>query len=547
MKFAKILVVAFALILIGASASYATVQFTTTSNLNPIAPNARTGLAGNITLTQLSGTNVGGAALGGETLTITYGGAQISEFTTIAVTFTNGGAPVSVGLGGGAAFAAYGTAVGTTAAVGGETVGALKVTINTTNIAITFPSAGAPVAFVAGATIQITGVRLNVVPVTSGTTLGGTLSAALNSVSGQITVTNPNLLIALISDPFTLTGPATLASITTGGVNSPATASVTIQELGAFTNAFETQAAAGGDADATQIILTISNIPAGITLTAAANDAAITSGTVTIVPAAPTQVGSTATVIVGIGAQSNTTAEKIGVALTFATTSTTTYPIPLGTATCTATLGREWTSTEAGTIKAGGTGLNFDTAVGAKNVGDLYFANLKGPVNVFTITQQVTELLSVFNSYIPPTGTPGTSGYLAGFNTGFDIINTTGVLKVNAQADVITVTFYSADGSTITAFTTSATNRPGSGLNANGQLPAGASWIVLLSDLLKTAGLTGSWNGGFIRFTCNFIFAHGINYISDGNFAVSAQGYEMLVITGRTTSPNLETNGGVGH
>jgi len=58
MKLARILIMALALTLVGTCAGYAQVAFFATSTLNQMAPNAQTGLAGDIALTQLAGTTI---------------------------------------------------------------------------------------------------------------------------------------------------------------------------------------------------------------------------------------------------------------------------------------------------------------------------------------------------------------------------------------------------------------------------------------------------------------------------------------------------------
>jgi hypothetical protein len=142
------------------------------------------------------------------------------------------------------------------------------------------------------------------------------------------------------------------------------------------------------------------------------------------------------------------------------------------------------------------------------------------PINILTVTQLTTALLSVFNV---------ASSTL---NTGMAILNSSGIAGITGQPGVITVTLYPYDGSASATFTTSASKRPGRGLDANGFLPAGAEWAVLLTDLIGSNGanLAATTFQGSVLFTTNFSNAHGINYIADSGFAVQAQGYEMLVL-----------------
>jgi len=536
MKLAKTLVIAFALMLIASSATFASVTFITTSTLNLVAPNARTGLAGDVTFSGLTaGGTVGGATP--DTLTITYGGAQISELSTPVVTVTIGGvATVFTG------FTAYGAAKFNGATLATSSI---TCTINPTNITMTF-TAFATTTFNVGDTININQVRLNVVPVTAGSTVGATLTATVSSVASQITVSNPQLPVANFVNPIVIKGstvfppPATFSTGSVALTNVPATgmseAEILISEAGAFSNAFETE----GASQPTQLILTVTGIPAGLTLRnnnttapiSPAIGAAKTSASVTPVVnyLASGQVGSTATVVIQITAQDPTLIETIAVDLVFQTAGGT---LPIGTGNITATLGPE--ASLLGIIP-GGTGIPFGPA--AVTGGPVSYFNNPQPSFAFvTVVQLTTELLSTFNVYIPGA---------TGFNTGFSVANTTGFLGITAQTDVITVTLQPADGSAATVFTTSAANRPGSGLNASGQLPAGASWTVLLSDILKTAGISGSFEG-YVRFTCAFTNAHGVNYIADINFAVQAQGYEMLVIPASSTVPRVIVFESLGH
>src|SRR5437867_12658255 len=64
------------------------------------------------------------------------------------------------------------------------------------------------------------------------------------------------------------------------------------------------------------------------------------------------------------------------------------------------------------------------------------------------------------------------------------------------------------------SLTTSTTVKPGGGLSSDGTLAAGATWTVLLSQLLTAAGQTGGFTG-YIFIRANFLDAHGTATISD--------------------------------
>jgi hypothetical protein len=509
MKSGKIPMLAFGLILMGTSVSYAAVVFQSTSALNQMAPNAETGLAGNIALTQLAGTTISN-----DIIDINYGGAYISVLNNTAPPD-----PLEIIVGGVAftGFAAYEAGGAITHTVLGATV---TVTVNRhdINIAITgtltFPGAS-------GGQILIQNVRLDVSPMA---TVGNNLNATISGVAGQATVTNPSVAVAAFVEPITLrvnaTGgtncagavscPATFSTtaVTSGGfaintIENTATAQVVVTEAGSFADAFETVTGAP-----TQILVQVTGIPAGLTL----SDAAIVSTTSTMTASIDevsrvntSQSGTTGTVVLNILIQSPTAIDAVALNLIFTPASGTTTLKATDVGTVVATLA----STMAGTFFP-----------------PLEYARRFTPgVTVVSVTQLLTELLSVFNVCS------------SSFNTGFAVANTTNINAgasggPPAQSGTITVTLYPADGSARKSFTTSATKKPGLGIDANGNLPAGGTWSVLLSDLLAHAGITGNAFQGMVRFTCNFSNGHGINFIADPTFSVQAQGYEMLVIMG---------------
>lgn len=514
MKLVRILVIALGLLTIAATASFAAVPFITTSTVNQMAPNAQTGQAGTIRLTALAG----GTVSAGEIILVTFSNGFISSLSDFQVTMTASGAtgttsvPVTV----------YNAATNIPGLPGPPTV---KVTNNT--ILITFPAA---VTFVAGDAIQIIGTRLDV---SASAVVGGSLNATITSVLGSATVSNPTVQVATFVEPISVTTSALLggavAQITTAGTTTVTPATVKVTEL--FTNAFETK---GATATAeTQLILRVSNIPAGVLLTAATINAGQTSATVTAsIPAtgAITQTGNQAFVTVLISAQDSTLIESIGVNLTFTLATGATLPLPVGTATVAATLGPPLTTTPATSSEAFKIANNIaPVQVGIAN-NPLRYAPRFVPspeANVLQIVQLTTQLLAVFNSWIP-----------GAFDTGFAIANTTGFNtsltqpfgNLGAQAGIVTAILYPADGSASKTVVTSATVLGGTGgLDANGQIPPHGMWTVLLSQLATQAGFTTGFTGQ-VYFVVNASNAHGVNYIADSNFTTQAQGYAMLVV-----------------
>jgi len=555
MKLGRILIVAFALLLM-ATPTFAAASFTSASTLNLMAPNARTGLAGNVTLTVVAPGPTQTIPVN-EVLIDSFQGAQISTLATVCVKIaaegTIGGPQTIVGFGSTAACTAQGVAApniingvggvvtyGVTYTATAQFAPAIvKVVFNTTNITISnfsdnaVPPAvptGGPLYFqVATDEIEFTGVRLNVVPVTAGTALGGQINATLTSVLSQISTTNPNLPVASIVDPITLTASIPMASFSTGAIPLVTTNNLTVAEAGSFSNAFETEGATT-TVDSTQLNFTWANLPTGVTVFSGVV-AGGTSATVTATCGLPTNnaTAHTAALTCYIQAQSPAALEQIVVTVTYAAAGSVSAVGQIGTATV--TLGPE---VIPGTLLVGpnitltGSGLAFGPAVGPVR----YFPNNEPPVNVVTVVQLITQLLSVFNVVTQGTG---------GFDTGISVHNGSGYLGIAGQNDVVTVTFLPFDGSTPVSKTTNATfpsaaNR-GFGLDANGAIKAGGSWVTLMSGLLADAGITGEFRGA-VRFTCFFTNGHGINYVYNltGGQVASAQGYEMLVLNNNNVS-----------
>ena len=110
------------------------------------------------------------------------------------------------------------------------------------------------------------------------------------------------------------------------------------------------------------------------------------------------------------------------------------------------------------------------------------------------------------------------------FDTGLAVANTTadpfGATGGGATpaSGTVTLNFFptASTGGAGTTFslTTSATTRPGAGLSSDGTLAAGATWTVLLSQVLSAAGQSGTFIG-YVFIQTNFLNAHGTATISD--------------------------------
>lgn len=128
---------------------------------------------------------------------------------------------------------------------------------------------------------------------------------------------------------------------------------------------------------------------------------------------------------------------------------------------------------------------------------------------------------------------------LFGYNTGFAIANTTtdpgtgvmGFATAVKQAGAMTFYFYPQTGSAFSYATTAGS--PGSGLNADGTLKSGGSYIVLLDQLLNAASAPKAFTG-YIFIVTNFTNAHGQYFISD--FEAFTNGALMLVVNNSDTT-----------
>jgi len=140
-----------------------------------------------------------------------------------------------------------------------------------------------------------------------------------------------------------------------------------------------------------------------------------------------------------------------------------------------------------------------------------------------------------------------------GFDTGIAVANTTtdpfggaGNGGATAGNGPVTVSLYgrTATGATPTVVTvnTSATIRPGSGLDASGNLNSGSTWTVLLSELRTAAGQTGAFTG-YIFIQVPFLDAHGASFISDFRSFTSAS--PVLVLGPTQNSSRGNPTGGV--
>jgi len=160
-----------------------------------------------------------------------------------------------------------------------------------------------------------------------------------------------------------------------------------------------------------------------------------------------------------------------------------------------------------------------------------------GPVTIVNIVPANTTMLMPYAITLAP------------FDTGLAIANTTadpfgtGSGGATPASGTLTLNFYptvATGAGTSFQLTTSSTVRPGAGLSSDGTLAAGATWTVLLSQLLTAAGQTGNFTG-YVFIQTNFLNAHGTATISD--FRTYSLTANVLVLPPPATTPR---SGGAG-
>lgn len=475
MKSVKIMSLAFGLILLASAAGFAQTSMLTTFSSIPVAPNAQTGMVGEIDFVpQLS--NPAGTIPAGESITVTYG-APISSLSDIKIFVLgcNGNAALTIGTQ---------ADCGVTATVNAS-AGSILLSFATT---ITTPPASQ--------FIRITGVRVNVNA--AGLAVGSVINASVTNSTGVGTITNNLVPVAQVLEPIAIAGPKLALNCPQTGCTD-VEGDVVVSEL--FANAFETE----GATFPTQIILKVTP-PTGFTFATDlyTSNEGLTTSSGTVVAQIASVDASTNTITVKILSQNPQSLDSITVPIFFSAKA----PVPLtpGNATVTATLAPPLTTTPP-------------VAVGP-NLGPIRYAERTvSAVIKFSVGQNQTFLYATFNVWS------------AALNTGFAIGNPTGIILTGknpffaaAQPGSVTVVLAPMDGSTPKIVDTSKVNL-GLGL-VNGQVPAGGEWAVLLSELAASAGFSSF--EGQVFFITNFSNATGVNFIADPDFETQAQGYQML-------------------
>lgn len=292
----------------------------------------------------------------------------------------------------------------------------------------------------------------------------------------------------------------------------------------------------------TQLLVKFSGLPAGSFLTGCtATGTGALAGFVSVVTA-PTS-GNT-NLLLDLAADANlgvvesitVTCTGLNAPTTLPTTATTVTATveaaPVGTAFCTG----------AGVGSAMGTFVCVAPGTRATPLAGAVPRFASTPVSIGIVLQFTPNTTTMIIPYavadpaaVPPAGTFDTGIAIA--NTSTDVIGTGSIFGANGaspQPGTITFNFFPEDGAAAGRFSFTTPS-----------IPAGASYVVNVSEILKAAGRTAAFSG-YIIAVANFTNAHGAAFVYGGvaaNRLTSAT--EVLVIPSPVTNPRTAT-GGIG-
>lgn len=521
------------------AASFAQATFSVGSI--PVTAVVNTGqveLTGAVTFTQTSGVTNNG------TITISYGVPITSAFSSVTVTALAGSQFATANCG-----ASFGlptnvcvssVTVNTTASSNANGLLVLNVPAG-----VGISTAGEFGSFtVSGARVAIAGTGLT------------TLTASLSTTNNAITAGQTSVVVISSIQPGIASVGVKSGGISpvVGSINAvsggvTATAVVVIKE--GFLNAWgdPTNLTAAG------LRITLSAAPpAGVTITFPAlvtTDGATPVANPTFVTINSDGSGDGSGNTTGIGAVSFTSTstnlsvfykattttdptkqETLAFNVTFSVSSSATLPLPSTSITYVVSMAPIGTA-----FKSNGDVIT-DT-----NLIPRYAALDVGPAGLLTITGLSTTMLVPFAQTVTALG----------FNTGLAISNTTedpgktamGFGTATPQTGKITFYFFpalpSASATNPTNFNFTPTGTFGHGLDANGNLISGGTFVALVSEILAAASQPADFSG-YIFIVTNFTNAHGFWTISD--FKSFSQGGAMLVLPGtdRTSVPETLNN-----
>jgi hypothetical protein len=425
-----------------------------------------------------------------------------------------------------------------------------SLTLNTTNsrIEILLPGLTQGGVNSQSGSFRVVGVRIDANGKTGAQSITASLDSSANNyiltTPGPITVIStlgPGIGSMAIGSGGGQTNNAS-ATIFTNRTLPDATGSIVINEGIASAWRTATQSSNSGTAvtNGTQIRLTFSGVPAGVTLTLAA----VTGGN----PAPPTislsntsVTASSTTSIISFTGTSSTTASNLKPSLTSVNYLQIDYTVnALSTTAAVTTPG---SITVTATMYPIGDGVNNDDSahlgLPRQDQGYPTFAQADvGPVTIVNIVPASTTLL------IPLVEKVGV------FDTGISIANTTsdpfgsGGGGATASAGTLKFDFFPATATgagTACTLTTSSTSRPGFGIASDGTVPAGSTFVALLSQLLPASNCAAGDFVGYVFVTANFLNAHGQATISD--FRTYSLATNVLVLPPPATSPRSNPGG----
>jgi len=384
-------------------------------------------------------------------------------------------------------------------------------------ITLTLPGFGATTNVVPAdsGSFRLVATRLDVNGKTAPLTATASLSSSANNY--QLTTTSFPLINTLgagigsltqgTTGTFTNKGTTLMFNNQNTGTFADPDASFVLAE--GFANAWRTntqvstKGAAGPLPNGTNIRLTVSGLPAGVTATITPRTDATTPGvTVTYASGGAFDATNNTATIVFTSTNPNVVES---IQFDFLLGGVPTGTINPGAITVTAT--------HAPIGAALKNGVPDQSSITGFATSYIRFAQADvGPLTIGTIVAANTTLL------IPYAVKVGT------YDTGIAIANTTldpfgsagGGATATAGTMVFTMFPRNATGADPSfTLTTSSTVRPGVGLSTSGTLVAGGTWTGLMSDIMTAAGKTGDYFG-YIFIQTNFLNAHGAAYIFNG-------------------------------
>jgi hypothetical protein len=416
--------------------------------------------------------------------------------------------------------------------------------LNTENSRIEIGLPGVPGGNNQSGSFRLVGVRIDA----NGKSGAQTASASLNSSANNYILTTTSVTVinnigpgigsmAVGARSINATNNNGTATIFTNRNIPDANASFVITEgiSSAFRTATQSSNSGAAVANGSQIRLTFNGVPSGVTLTLTANAGdANNNRTVSISNTAITSTATT-TVISFTGNSSSTvpslTASDQVEIQAVVSANTTAAVTTAGAISVTATM---YPIGEA-------LNNNTSTALGQPRQDQGYPTFIQadvGPVTIVNIVAASTTLLIPLAEKVGP------------FDTGIAIANTTrdpfGEAGGGATPSAGTLRFdffpSSATGAGTACFLqTSATSRPGVGIASDGTIPAGATYLALLSQLLPLSNCAAGDFFGYVFVTANFLDAHGSATISD--FRTYSLATDVLVLPPPSTSPRSQPAG----